>query len=475
MRWAHPYGEAICRVIEAGSLADGVTGPHRVVLLRLRPRGQPDLLEQPDDEGHLHEPLVRGQGNDAGGSPYESAGERLDEDHRMAGVHLRGAVAARSRRQRPMEFGLTARALPDLAPSRPTPPFDCSSVGMTSCSCRARNRSVRRSEPMAPCLIHSFDDLVDCLQKAVEGQPPSQSITLSAALFAEAGRLAGLFGATALTVTQRDAATKLFTYDATSGAIVGNVKPLFARAQAAVRVRGEVKCTYDGAPVLELSATPVAGQQWTFAGNFAADFPDFQGFDPLLLAHAAVVHPRRRLLAPLVRRDHQELGTDVRGVRRPVDRQPRAARAVPRPGAGEGDRAARGACHARFPQSRPQRAAGLRRAEARIGRAAHRHPGRGRGRGRRGVDHRADRRRRPRRLPRPRRLGTLCSRRRTRGGSPASPRTPTPTRSPPGSRSWDGRSAPRSRCRPASTASRASISRPSSSASSPLPTSPRST
>ena len=39
-------------------------------------------------------------------------------------------------------------------------------------------------------------------------------------------------------------------------------------------------CTYDGAPVLELTATPAAGQQWTFAGNFAADFPDYQGFDP---------------------------------------------------------------------------------------------------------------------------------------------------------------------------------------------------
>ena len=41
-----------------------------------------------------------------------------------------------------------------------------------------------------------------------------------------------------------------------------------------------MKCTYDGAPVLELSATPVAGQAWTFAGNFDADFPDYQGFDP---------------------------------------------------------------------------------------------------------------------------------------------------------------------------------------------------
>ena len=77
---------------------------------------------------------------------------------------------------------------------------------------------------MAPCSIHSFDDLVDCLQKAVEGQPPSQSITLSGQLFAEAGGLAGLFGAQALTITQRDAATKLFTYDATSAAIVGNAK-----------------------------------------------------------------------------------------------------------------------------------------------------------------------------------------------------------------------------------------------------------
>ena len=68
-------------------------------------------------------------------------------------------------------------------------------------------------------------------RSAVEGQPPSQSITLGAALFAEAGRLAGLFGATELTVTQRDAATKLFTYDATTASIVGNVKPLFGSAK----------------------------------------------------------------------------------------------------------------------------------------------------------------------------------------------------------------------------------------------------
>ena len=132
---------------------------------------------------------------------------------------------------------------------------------------------------MAPCSIHSFDDLVDCLQKAVEGQPPSQSITLSGQLFAEAGGLAGLFGAQALTITQRDAATKLFTYDATSAAIVGNAKPLFAAAQQPYAYAVAVTCTYDGAPVLELTATPAAGQQWTFAGNFAAGFPDYQGFD----------------------------------------------------------------------------------------------------------------------------------------------------------------------------------------------------
>ena len=133
---------------------------------------------------------------------------------------------------------------------------------------------------MAPCSIHSFDDLVDCLQKAVEGQPPSESITLGAQLFDETGELAGLFGAPTLTITQRDAATKLFTYDATSATLVGTAKPLFAAAKEQYAYAVEVTCTYDRAPVLALTATPVPGQSWTFAGNFAADFPDYEGFDP---------------------------------------------------------------------------------------------------------------------------------------------------------------------------------------------------
>ncbi len=136
---------------------------------------------------------------------------------------------------------------------------------------------------MAPCQIDSFADLVTCLEQAVTGDPPKQSIELSAALFAQAGALAALFGGTSLTIEQRDDQTPLLTHDAKAAHIVGDAL-LFAGAPQPYSYEVDVTGTYDTAPVLALAAKPADPATWTFAGNFAAAFPDYVGYDPPLIS-----------------------------------------------------------------------------------------------------------------------------------------------------------------------------------------------
>lgn len=135
---------------------------------------------------------------------------------------------------------------------------------------------------MAPCVIRNLQDLIACIEGAVEGTAPSRWIELEAGLFEEAGELAALFGGASLKISQRDAQTPLVTPSADDVRIVGKGR-LFAGASESLEYELTVTGTYDAGPLLALKAIPLGS--WTFAGNFPAEaFPPYLGFDPPVIA-----------------------------------------------------------------------------------------------------------------------------------------------------------------------------------------------
>ena len=129
MRWAHPYGEAICRVIKAGCLSDGVTGFPAVWYCCGSGHA--------DNRIYWNNPTTKAICLNlwyvAKGTPQEALTYEFGEnDWRQITEWPGSTFGVQWLLYLPdsgaMEFGLTARALPASGHS-PTPPFDCSSVG----------------------------------------------------------------------------------------------------------------------------------------------------------------------------------------------------------------------------------------------------------------------------------------------------------------------------------------------------------
>ena len=129
MRWAHPYGEAICRVIKAGCLPDGVTGFPAVWYCCGSGHG--------DNRIYWNNPTTKAICLNlwyvAKAIPNEVLNYEFGRDNWGPTTELPGSTFgvqwllflpdAGS-----PQFGVTARALPASGRS-PTPPFDCSSLG----------------------------------------------------------------------------------------------------------------------------------------------------------------------------------------------------------------------------------------------------------------------------------------------------------------------------------------------------------
>src|SRR5689334_1029887 len=134
---------------------------------------------------------------------------------------------------------------------------------------------------MPQCVINNCADLITCLNQAKQGQPGSEFIELSDALFKAAGELATALLLPSLTVNQLDAQTPLIQPGTEPGApcvsIVG--KAVLFPSGPPPKIEYSVRITADvvGPEVrLLLDATPLAPADWKFAKNFDP-FPDYYG------------------------------------------------------------------------------------------------------------------------------------------------------------------------------------------------------
>ncbi|HKS08900.1 MAG TPA: LysM domain-containing protein [Pyrinomonadaceae bacterium] len=137
---------------------------------------------------------------------------------------------------------------------------------------------------MTTCVINNCTDLITCLENATQGEPGSEFIELSAALFDAAGELATALLLESLTVTQLNAETALIQPGDPSGnpcvRIVGKAVLFPSGPTPTIEYSVEISADVIGTQNVRLllDGTPLAPSEWTFAKNFAP-FPDYYGYE----------------------------------------------------------------------------------------------------------------------------------------------------------------------------------------------------
>lgn len=141
-----------------------------------------------------------------------------------------------------------------------------------------------------PCSIRNLEDLIRCLNDAVQGEEGAQFIEFGAGMFEAAGEFVGHLqpGATHIRIDQRRDGAPLVQPEPPD-------KPTEVRVVgvAALFVGGRTQIDYDvvitgtvpneGEVDLVLEAKPSKPEEWSFAANFA-EFPDYYGADGFALA-----------------------------------------------------------------------------------------------------------------------------------------------------------------------------------------------
>src|ERR1700754_310142 len=136
---------------------------------------------------------------------------------------------------------------------------------------------------MAQCNPTNCQELIDCLNQATQGEPGSEFIELSYALFNAAGDLAKELLLPSLIVRQRDAETDLIQPRDPCVWIVGKAVLFPSGPDPKIEYSVEISAEVVGTEVrLLLDATPLAPADWAFAKNFAP-FPDYYGYKDKIL------------------------------------------------------------------------------------------------------------------------------------------------------------------------------------------------
>jgi len=145
---------------------------------------------------------------------------------------------------------------------------------------------------MPQCNITSCQELFDCLSDAVQGDPGSQTLELSAELFPAAGELVKYLDpdATSLLITQRDAATPVVSNkDQPPCATITGTAILFENSPDKFEYTITIGANYDtatGKVLLLLKATPTDATTWTFGGNFEG-LPEYVAVVDIVLEQKA--------------------------------------------------------------------------------------------------------------------------------------------------------------------------------------------
>ena len=167
-----------------------------------------------------------------------------------------------------------------------------------------------------PQPVESLAQLIEVLTKAIKTNGEGLSyILLDGALFTQAGTLAGYLGAGPLTITQLPG-QPLLTFDAVSVTLAGT-SPLFGKATYELRLIGTVPHT---TPLLRMSGSPSAGEEWSFSDEFPG-LPEYTGNDDGTLVKKPSFFKNTAILKPVFTastyRDaelHLEEGLRVTGV-----------------------------------------------------------------------------------------------------------------------------------------------------------------
>lgn len=137
---------------------------------------------------------------------------------------------------------------------------------------------------MAPCKINNCSELIDCLEKAKQGEPGNEFIELGAALFRAAGELAAALLLPSLTVRQLNAETPLIQTNPVCVSIIGKAIIFPSGPEPLIEYSVAISAEVVAPEVVRLllDATPLAPSDWAFAKNFPP-FPDYYGYEKPIL------------------------------------------------------------------------------------------------------------------------------------------------------------------------------------------------
>jgi hypothetical protein len=148
--------------------------------------------------------------------------------------------------------------------------------------------------------IESLQQLYECLREATTGTPPNQRLALSGELFAAAAELLALLALSSLELSQHAGDQSEMVQLRGDHVEVKGTALLFPEGPGKLVYDVELAATFPGRPALALLGTP-AGADWTFAANFAADFPDYYGAHEAGLEWLPSFLPGARFSSPTFR------------------------------------------------------------------------------------------------------------------------------------------------------------------------------
>jgi LysM repeat protein len=132
---------------------------------------------------------------------------------------------------------------------------------------------------MPQSLITSCTDLLELLEKAVQGTPGAQTLTLSSTLLPAASELIGYLGLTSLEIKQLDAATPVVQSGGSDAcALITGTAVLFPAGKTSLSYKVIILADVSGPDVtMLLQGTPIDAVTWSFSSNFV-ELPQYMGF-----------------------------------------------------------------------------------------------------------------------------------------------------------------------------------------------------